>query len=99
MALSDIEIKALQGGATLLCANRYLRELSLHEYATAMQAAGRSAWQSPDIITWPGWLMRSFERVAADAALSSAVEPPALLGAAHERYLWRRIVEHSKLTQ
>jgi probable DNA repair protein len=99
MALSDFEIKALQGGATLVCANRYLRDLSMHEYGLAMQAAGRSAWPSPDILTWPGWLARSFERVAESVELRAGPEPPALLSAAHERYLWRRIVAQSERTE
>ncbi len=98
MTLTRNELRALGDGATCITANRYLRELSMYAYACSSEADGRRAWPSPDVVTWPAWLMRGFQRIALEDGFPvPASELPLLLSSAHERLLWEQIIAQSGL--
>ena len=61
----DAEIlSAVQGGATLITANRRLARSLLDDYDAAHAAAGNRVWASPDVLPLGAWLRRCYDERA-----------------------------------
>jgi len=69
----------------VVTANRRLARVLAAEYATLQVADGRSAWQTPVILSLPDWLGRLFER-------SDTVIQMSRINAQQSRLLWERLL-------
>lgn len=81
---------ALERGETVITATRRLARTLGQEYAAAQQAAGRGAWESPRIATWPEWVEELWGQL-----LLARDEAPVVLGGWQEQALWERVVRGS----
>ena len=82
----------LESGATLVTPNRRLALHLQREFASAQQIAGRSVWQTPDILPLSAFVERSYDG-ALHAADSHALPP--LLSTAQETALWEESIRRS----
>ena len=80
----------LQAGLTLITATRRLARRLRFQYATVMAGRGRRAWGTPDCLPWPAFCRRSLALAARFEA-----EPPLLLSALQQQWLWQDIVGRS----
>jgi probable DNA repair protein len=86
-------LDVLAAGGTVLTSTRRLAQSIRRAYDRAQEAAGRTAWPSPDVLSWSAWLQREWQ-----AAQFSAAQP-LLLDVQQELALWERIVEQSDEAQ
>jgi probable DNA repair protein len=90
---------ALAPGVTVVTVNKRLARALQREHAVRERAAGRTAWETPDILPWRAWLQRSWEALLHGAALGTgnraADLPGMLLDPLQERVLWSDIVRRS----
>lgn len=80
----------LQAGLTLITATRRLARRLRFQYATVMAGRGKRAWGTPDCLPWPAFCRRSLALAARFEA-----EPPLLLSAIQQQWLWQDIVGRS----
>ncbi|MGH8503191.1 MAG: PD-(D/E)XK nuclease family protein [Gammaproteobacteria bacterium] len=84
-------IGALEEGATVVTANRRLARALAADYAAHRQQTGASVWETPDVLPWGAWLVRTwdswFDHLADDGAI-----PPALLAPEQEHALWETVI-------
>ena len=80
----------LQAGLTLITATRRLARRLRFQYATVMAGRGRRAWGTPDCLPWPAFCRRALTLAARFEA-----EPPGLLSAIQQQWLWQDIVGRS----
>jgi ATP-dependent helicase/nuclease subunit B len=88
--MQEQALHALQQGATAITATRRLARSLRQEYNAFQQARGIKAWESPQIVTWQGWisdLWREFTFVC--------TKPKALLNPFQELILWERVIGDS----
>jgi probable DNA repair protein len=82
--------ESLRRGDLLLTVNNRLARHLLDAFERQQVAAGRSVWETPDILPLGAWLMRSHDRLL-DLGMSDA----RLLTPAQELVLWERIIAAS----
>ncbi|MFO8033328.1 MAG: PD-(D/E)XK nuclease family protein [Desulfohalobiaceae bacterium] len=92
----DAAFAALEAGATLLTVNRRLSQSLLQRYQEYMQAKGRAAWETPDVLPWTGWISRCLQQVT-----YAYPEPqqPAILTQEQELALWEDIIQGSEYSR
>lgn len=80
----------LSSGATLITVNRRLSRYMHQRYALFRMQKGESVWETPDIITFSGWL----ERSAADRSQRSdaSINDRILLHPDQEQIVWESII-------
>ena len=76
--------------ATLITVNRRLSRVLRGEFDRAQLAAGAKVWESPDILPYASWLMRSWNDFVAGVDRSL----PALLSAEQDLSLWEQVISH-----
>ncbi|MBT8089458.1 MAG: PD-(D/E)XK nuclease family protein [Gammaproteobacteria bacterium] len=75
---------ALRGPSTVITANRRLARVLREEFAEQQLAAGKVAWQSPAIRSWPDWLDNQL------LASSDPASLPTRINEHHSQLLWER---------
>ena len=75
---------------TLITVNRRLSRVLRGEFDRAQLAAGAKVWESPDILPYASWLMRSWNDFVAGVDRSL----PALLSAEQDLSLWEQVISH-----
>ena len=76
--------EALDNSGAVVTANRRLARLLRAEYAALQQQAGRKAWTSPDIESWPDWLQKTTINARQQEAL------PTRINAQQSQWLWEQ---------
>ncbi|MFN7925494.1 MAG: PD-(D/E)XK nuclease family protein [Bryobacteraceae bacterium] len=89
MRLPPDLVAALERGATLVTATRRLARAMRSGYAASRIEAGREAWESPEIVTWSGWLDRQWTALLHLGA--PGMKPR--LTPAQEASLWERAIQ------
>lgn len=84
---------ALEQGATLVTVNRRLSRGLLNRYHLRMQSKGHSAWETPDILPWGGWMSRCLDRAS---YLHPEVSHPVSLTQDQELALWEDVIRSSE---
>ncbi len=87
--MHDSVLTVLQSGATLVTAGQRLARHLAAEYGAAQQAAGRAAWEAPDILPWSQWLERFWQE---SFGLLDGDQPRALLTGVQELTLWEGVI-------
>jgi ATP-dependent helicase/nuclease subunit B len=85
----DNLLAPLAAGATVVTPTRRLAQAVRSGYDLAQQAAGRSAWPSPDVLSWSAWQQREWQAAQFVSPL------PLLLDAQQELALWERVIRAS----
>jgi probable DNA repair protein len=81
-------LAAAEQGATVLTANKRSSRTLLDAYARNRHERGETAWRTPDIVSWDGFVLRMWNDL-----LYSGVGPKAiLLNGSQERRLWEQVV-------
>ena len=88
--LSDPLRVAIAEGATVVTATRRLSRWIRTHYDGAQRAAGRAAWQAPDVLPLDSWLRRSWLRLR---DWGEFPERQHLLSGPQARFLWRQSLE------
>ena len=83
----------LDADTTLITVNRRLSRVLRAEYDRAQLAAGKTVWESPDILPYSSWLQRSWN----DCLPVSEAALPALLSAEQDLSLWEQVVARRPL--
>ena len=81
-------IDLIDAGWTVLTPNRRLARSVRETVAEQHLAAGRLAWETPEILTWAGWLRRAWN----EPRLGSR---PALLTPTQAAALWERVIDEA----
>lgn len=85
-------LAAIASGVTVVTANKRLARALQREHAAREQAAGRTVWETPDILPWQAWLKRAWDALIfseATAATGTVSPPMLLLSPLQEHALWR----------
>lgn len=77
----------LAAGATVVTANNRLAHQIALRWAERQRAQGRTVWESPDILPWSAFIVRT-----ADAVREAQGTRSAPLSATQERWLWADLV-------
>lgn len=77
-------------GFTLVTPTGRLSRYLQYQYAAMQIRTGKSAWETPDILPWYGWLQRTWE----DTAISNNLEH-ILLGSDQQYWLWQEVIASS----
>jgi ATP-dependent helicase/nuclease subunit B len=88
--MQDQVLDALKRGATIITATRRLARSLMQEYNAVQLASGVTAWESPNVLTWSGWMADLWQQF-----LYAGEKPLTLLGTWQEQILWERIVRDS----
>ncbi|MHB8550319.1 MAG: PD-(D/E)XK nuclease family protein [Acidiferrobacterales bacterium] len=93
--MDDALFQSLRGGATLVAkSHRQSRTLQLR-YAERMLGEGCTAWPTPDIVTWEGWLQRCWADLQGSSSRGERRRTRVLLSTVQEASLWETIVRSS----
>ncbi|HKV98073.1 MAG TPA: PD-(D/E)XK nuclease family protein [Gammaproteobacteria bacterium] len=90
----DAILAALAGGATVVTAGERLTRAVQWAYAEARQAAGRWAWERPNVLSWPAFLAQLGSAHEGEG-MQGAGAPPRLLSAIQAETLWTSVVRAS----
>lgn len=82
--------QSLAEGAELITPTRSLARHLRRRYASWQEASGARAWEQPGIRSWDDWCHQQWQGMAWQAEPSRA-----LLDAAQQHQIWRRIIEDS----
>lgn len=80
-----------QGYAIITASQRQAHALKM-AYANAMLEDGKTVWRTPEIKTWPVWMLNTWDDQQGD---SSKV----LLSPSQLRLIWESIIENSSYTK
>jgi len=80
-------LDCLEHGGTVVTGNARAARALAREYAEAQRAAGKTAWQTPQIHDWESWLS-----ILWNQRLLNAEHSPLLLSPLQERAVWKRII-------
>lgn len=80
-------------GITLITPNRRLAQSLAADFARAQIAAGRAAWESPDILPYSAFIERLYQEAL---YAEGGSQMPLLLGAEEEQSLWEDAVRASQ---
>lgn len=83
-------LQPLTQGYTLVTPTGRLSQYLRHRYAVMQIEAGRSTWETPDILHWNAWLQRTWEEVAIQQDFRQV-----LLGSELRHRLWQGIINNS----
>ena len=83
-------LQPLAQGYTLITPTGRLSRYLQNHYAAMQIEAGKSVWETPDILPWRGWLLRTWEETAVRENLDKIV-----LGADQQRWIWQEIISKS----
>ncbi len=75
--------------ATLITANQRLARFRLQQYEQKQIQAGKTAWHTPRIMSWPAWLQTLWQE-------HQAKQTRVLLGRQQEALFWRDVVSHDE---
>ncbi|MHB8252840.1 MAG: PD-(D/E)XK nuclease family protein [Acidiferrobacter sp.] len=78
---------ALAAGATVVTANNRLARHIALLWGRARHAAGRTVWETPDVLPWTAYINRT-----ADLVRAGLETPAAALSETQERWLWADLV-------
>ncbi len=78
---------------TLITPTTRLSRALQYQYALEQARQGKTAWQSPDILPWQGWLQRCWERYALGRQCDQM-----LLSSHQQQQLWAEIISHSPVS-
>lgn len=94
--MDDTLFLNLGDGATVIAqSHRQVRTLQ-RAYGGRMLDAGRTAWPTPDIVTWDSWLQRCWADLQHSRSAGQRAGVRALLNAAQEARLWETIVRNAQ---
>ena len=79
--------EALEGRSVVVTANRRLARVLRQRFDQAQLGAGRSAWETPVIESWPDWLMLMLRNAERQQAL------PTIINAQQSQCLWERCLD------
>lgn len=83
-------IQLLTQGFTLITPTSRLARYLQYRYAALQISVGKSAWETPDILPWNGWLQRTWE-LFADRHNPGQIE----LSPEQQRWVWQEIISQS----
>ena len=86
----------IENGAAVLTVNRRLARHLIGEYAAGHMAAGRSAWETPNILPYSAWLEHLYDALLLNPALESAEKWPDALSPSQERWIWESVIRESE---
>lgn len=76
---------------SVIAGHRALARQMLDEYDNAQRESATAVWESPDILTYNGWL----ERLWRDCAAQDPLGTPLLLNRPQEEILWQEAIERT----
>jgi probable DNA repair protein len=86
----------IENGAAVVTANRRLARHLTNEHAARNLAAGRSAWESPNILPYSAWLEQLYEALLLNPALAAAENWPDALSPGQELWVWESVIRESE---
>ena len=86
----------LAKGATLITVNRRLSRSLTIRFNQHQVNAGKSVWESPDIIPFSPWLCRVYDQAFYTVYSENKILLPVLISPAQELYVWEQIIQNSE---
>jgi len=83
-------------GATLVTVNRRLSRYLTDRFNRHQVNAGKTVWETPDIIPFSAWLQREYDRAFYAGHSKKESSLPVLLSSIQELKVWERIIQHSE---
>lgn len=86
----------IENGAAVVTVNRRLARHLSAELAAKNTAAGRSVWQTPNILPYSAWLETLYEALLLNPALESLEAWPDALSPSQEMWVWESVIRESE---
>ena len=91
----NMEIRQSIGqGFTIVTPTRRLGRALQQQYISDQLSAQKQVWETPDILPWAGWMLRTWDDFAAQQK-----EVPMLLNSQQQQWVWQQIVADSRFAE
>ena len=81
-------------GFTIVTPTRRLGRALQQQYISDQLSAQKQVWETPDILPWAGWMLRTWDDFAAQQK-----EVPMLLNTQQQQWVWQQIVADSSFAE
>jgi ATP-dependent helicase/nuclease subunit B len=82
--------QSIEQGFTLVTPTKRLGRALQQHYISEQLSAGEKVWETPDILPWAAWILRSWDDFAAQQE-----QVPLLLNGQQQQWIWQKIVTES----
>lgn len=86
--------QAIQQGFLLVTPTRRLARSLQQQHTFEQLSAGQKVWETPDILPWAAWIIRTWDDFAAQQK-----NAPLLLNSQQQQWLWQQIVSESSFAE
>ncbi len=86
--------QSIEQGFTIVTPTKRLGRALQQHYILEQLAAEKKVWETPDILPWAAWILRSWDDFAAQQK-----QVPLLLNAQQQQWVWQKIVTESSFAE
>lgn len=84
----------IEQGFTIVTPTRRLGRSLQQQYISEQLSAEKEVWETPDILPWAAWILRSWDDFAAQQE-----QVPFLLNSQQQQWVWQKIVSESSFAE
>jgi len=86
--------QSIEQGVTIVTPTKRLGRALQQQYITEQLSEQKKVWETPDILPWAAWMLRSWDDFAAQQE-----QVPLLLNAQQQQWVWQKIVTESSFAK
>jgi probable DNA repair protein len=86
--------QSIKQGFTIVTPTKRLGRALQQQYITEQLSEQKKVWETPDILPWAAWILRSWDDFAAQQE-----QVPLLLNAQQQQWVWQKIVTESSFAE
>ncbi len=86
--------QSIEQGFTIVTPTKRLGRALQQQYISEQLSAQKKVWETPDILPWAAWILRSWDDFAAQQQ-----QVPLLLNAQQQQWVWQKIVAESSFAK
>jgi len=86
--------QSIEQGFTIVTPTRRLGRALQQQYISEQLSAEKKVWETPDILPWAAWILRSWDDFAAQQE-----RVPLLLNSQQQQWVWQKIVTESSFAE
>jgi len=86
--------QSIEQGFTIVTPTKRLGRALQQQYISEQLSAQKKVWETPDILPWAAWILRSWDDFAAQQQ-----QVPLLINAQQQQWVWQKIVAESSFAK